>query len=96
MMNYMDKTANPCDDFYQYACGNWSKHNPIPKDKAGYDTFETLRESLDVVLKNLLEEPIMKDYENSDDDDDDDAVVKAKHLFQSCMNNGKTDPSFSY
>lgn len=87
MMNYMDKTANPCDDFYQYACGNWSKHNPIPKDKAGYDTFETLRESLDVVLKNLLEEPIMKDYENSDDDDDDDAVVKAKHLFQSCMNN---------
>lgn len=84
MLKYMDKSADPCDDFYQYACGNWGRRNPIPKDKAGYDTFEMLRESLDSVLKELLEEPQKTSKSNPTD-----ATVKAKQLFQSCMNYGE-------
>ncbi|XP_008215920.1 neprilysin-4 isoform X1 [Nasonia vitripennis] len=78
MLKYMDRTAEPCQDFYQYACGNWGKYNPIPDDKTGFDTFETLRESLAFVLKQLLEEP--------EPDDSNEAIVKAKNLFRSCMN----------
>src|SRR4051812_28480296 len=41
----LDRDADPCVDFYRYACGGWQQRNPIPPDHASWDVYAKLQDA---------------------------------------------------
>jgi endothelin-converting enzyme/putative endopeptidase len=52
----VDKTVDPCDNFYHYSCNGWFKRNPLPPDQTSYGRFTELYELNRLHLKQILEE----------------------------------------
>ena len=55
-VNSMDKSADPCVDFYQYSCGGWKKNNPIPSDETSWEVYGKLYQDNLNYLRALLEQ----------------------------------------
>ena len=51
----MDRTIDPCTDFFAYSCGGWIKKNPIPPDQSSWDTYSKMQDENLVQLRGILE-----------------------------------------
>lgn len=78
-LDAMDKSVDPCQDFYQYACGTWRKNNPIPPDQARWGRFNELAEYNRQFLRNILEKV------SADDPKRTPVQQKIGDMYQSCM-----------
>lgn len=51
----MDRSIDPCVDFFAYSCGGWIKKNPIPPDQSSWDTYSKMQDENLARLKEILE-----------------------------------------
>lgn len=82
--NKINLSVDPCDNFFQYACGGWIENNPIPDDQSNYGIYPWLRNNVDLKIKALLEKPLSKRR-------DSEATQKAKIFYISCMNESQIE-----
>ena len=62
-MSNLDKTVQPANDFYQYACGGWMKNNPLPASYARYGSFDQLAENNNKRINGILDELLHGSYQ---------------------------------
>ena len=78
LLDKLDQTANPCQDFYQFACGGYVEKTIIPDDRTRTSMFSAVGDKLNEQLRTLLESKIIES--------DPKPFRLAKSMFQSCMN----------
>ena len=52
----MDRSVDPCTDFFAYSCGGWIKRNPIPPDQSSWDTYSKMQDENLARLRGILED----------------------------------------
>jgi endothelin-converting enzyme/putative endopeptidase len=79
-MKFVDKTVDPCVDFYKYSCGQWNKINPIPADQSRWDVYGKMDDENARYLWGILEQASKAGVERSANEQ------KIGDYFGACMN----------
>ncbi|HEV2578571.1 MAG TPA: M13 family metallopeptidase [Acidobacteriaceae bacterium] len=80
----MDRSADPCVDFYKFSCGGWMKNNPIPADQASWSVYAKLANENQQFLWGILEEDAKATNRTA-------VQQKVGDYFEACMNTAAID-----
>lgn len=83
----LDMTADACEDFYLFACGNFLNETEIPDDKTSVDESTLLDDTLGEQLCEVLNKSVSEE--------DISPFVASKKLYQACLNEGKSNENLS-
>ncbi|XP_046742992.1 neprilysin-2 isoform X2 [Diprion similis] len=78
VLENMNPEVEPCDNFYEFACGGFEASTIIPDDKTSVNTFSVISDKLQEQLRASIEEPIR--------DDEPKPFRLVKNLYKACMN----------
>ncbi|CAF0965181.1 unnamed protein product [Adineta ricciae] len=79
ILESIDETVNPCENFFEFACGTWLKNNRIPDDAGSQDTFNVLRNQLDNDIVDILTLPLPTGMTNIQ------CINNTRVLYDSCI-----------
>ncbi len=80
----MDKSVDPCEDFYTYSCGGWMKKNPIPADQTSWSVYGKLYEDNLIYLRGILREDEKAKQRNA-------LEQKIGDFYGACMDEAQVD-----
>jgi endothelin-converting enzyme/putative endopeptidase len=80
----LDRSADPCVDFYKFSCGGWEKNNPIPADQAGWSVYAKLGNENQQFLWGILEDDAKAQSRTP-------VQQKVGDYFAACMNTSAID-----
>ncbi|HMK23219.1 MAG TPA: M13 family metallopeptidase, partial [Terriglobales bacterium] len=61
----LDKSIDPCTDFYAYSCSKWQARNPIPSDRPSWGRFNELQDRGEILVRGILEKYSVDDPKRS-------------------------------
>eukprot|EP00833_Pecoramyces_ruminatium_P008540 jgi/Orpsp1_1/1182572/evm.model.c7180000081825.1 len=87
IINKMDFSINPCDDFYHFVCGGW-ENKVLSNEINDYDTFDILREITNKEINEIIKGEYIVDEKLSKKDQvyDEKTFKKLKNIYNICMN----------
>ncbi|KIH66508.1 hypothetical protein ANCDUO_03167 [Ancylostoma duodenale] len=74
----MNRRANPCSDFYSFACGRYAENKVVPEHAKKITVLHEMKRDLDRHLKGILENSTRKNATR--------AMNLAQTYYDSCMN----------
>jgi len=80
----LDRSVDPCVDFYKFSCGGWEKKNPIPADQSGWSVYAKLGNENQQFLWGILEADAKAKNRTP-------VQQKVGDYFASCMNTAAID-----